>query len=66
MRSHDAVVQAAAALGTVPDALTPGRHVAITLLDVAPGHARPAEHVDARPRARRHDADPEAFRCHQP
>ena len=32
-RSHEAVVRAAAALGTTPDALDPGRHVAITLLD---------------------------------
>ena len=32
-RSHDAVHQAAAALGSEADALDPGRHVAITLLD---------------------------------
>jgi hypothetical protein len=32
-RSHEAVVQAATALGTTADALDPGRHVAITLLD---------------------------------
>jgi hypothetical protein len=31
-RSHEAVVQAATALGTTPDALDPGRHVALTLL----------------------------------
>lgn len=32
-RSHDAVHRAAAALGTTADALEPGRHVAITLID---------------------------------
>lgn len=32
-RSHDAVHQAAAALGTTPGALEPGRHIAITLVD---------------------------------
>lgn len=32
-RSHDAVQQAAGALGTTADALEPGRHIAITLID---------------------------------
>lgn len=39
-RSHEAVVQAATALGTTADALDPGRHVAITLLD---GHCSAQE-----------------------
>jgi hypothetical protein len=37
-RSHEAVVQAASALGTTADALDPARHVAITLLDGRCGH----------------------------
>jgi len=37
-RGHEAVHQAAAALGTTVDALDPGRHVAITLLDGRCGH----------------------------
>jgi hypothetical protein len=32
-RSHDAVQRAAAALGTTADALEPGRHIAVTLID---------------------------------
>jgi hypothetical protein len=37
-RSHDAVRRAAGALGTTADALDPGRHVAITLVDGGSSH----------------------------
>jgi hypothetical protein len=37
-RSRDAIRQAAAALGTTPDALDPARHVAFTMVDGTSGH----------------------------